>query len=111
VDASKEEEVYVRPPNRYLSTLRGISIYKDRAFARYKNNPLGTMLAYIQGLSPIEVRWYFSREEERVRAYILSICIFTFSVNEWHLIDAPETMTVPSRFPVRRLIQGLLIRL
>ena len=111
VDASKEEEVYVRPSNRYFSTLRGISIYNDRAFIRYKNNPFGTTLAYIQGLVPIQIRWYFSREEERVRAYFLSICVFTFSIKDWSLIENQETMTVASRFPVRRLVQGLLIRL
>ena len=110
VDASKEE-VYIRPSNRYFSTLRGISIYNDRAFVRYKNNPLGTTLAYIQGLAPVQIRWYFSRDEERVRAYLLSICVFTFSIKDWSLIEEKETMTVASSFPVRRLVQGLLIRL
>ena len=111
IDASKEEEVYVRPPNRYFSTLRGISIYGDRAFVRYKSNPLGTLMAYVQGLVPIQIRWYFSRDEEKVRAYFLSICVFTFSVKNWSLIETAETMTVASRFPARRLVQGLLIRL
>ena len=113
LDGSAEGDVRVRPEGGRLPTVRGISFVRGKAFLRYRASPLGVALAYIEGLQVIPVRLVGSeRSPDVYHVHVVGAWhLFDVDTRDWACCAPSEPLVAASRFPFRRLLLGLLLRL
>lgn len=113
VDVSEEEQVLMRPRDdvdAWLPTLGAVSIAGDKVFLRFEPTPTGILLAYLEGLTLFPLR-FLRGDGDVVKIFLLSVNVADFSVQGWQPCTEPTAMAVASRFPVRRLVLGTLLRM
>ena len=132
LDAAQEPRVLWRPPSsKWLAwSVRGVAVHGDVAFLRYRAAPLGVLLAYVEGLgvlaSRIEVE-RADRDDPDSRVTALRVILWgglhllRVECSDWiegknrgpRGASATTTTVVvsASRFPLRRLLLGLMLRL
>jgi len=118
LDGNAEEgTLYLRDAStEWLPTVRGLAVYGDRAYVRYRVSPLGLLLAYVEGLNLIPLRICRSETDARTFRVVLFGAAHVADLNilhddcGWKPCDSYESLFAASRFPFRRIILGVLLR-
>jgi hypothetical protein len=114
IDAAQEAERMFWRPGRY-NLIAGVAVYGDRAYIRYRGNVVGCLLAYLEGLSILPVRLTPCDADPNTTSFCVSL-FFLENVSVLHLdawVRREERVLVcaPGRFPYRRVLQGLILRM
>ena len=114
VDSTRENSLWLRPRDAPFPSVRGFSIYGNRAFIRYRAKPVGVLLAYLEGLGMIPIRFIRHGDESSFRVYFLG-ALYVYNINisneTYTLCSEHESLACASRFPFRRVLAGVLWRL
>ena len=106
------KNVYTRPNPQWLAeTFKGIAIHDGRAYLRYNTNPLGILLAYLEGLQLLPFHLTVRDDTLVDVSLIWSDRVYTVDLRDWNLADEDAAFSAASRFPFRRVLAGLAIRL
>ena len=104
--------VYLRPNPRWLAeTVKGIAVHDGRAYLRYNTNPLGILLAYVEGLQLLPFTLVVRDDTFVDVSFFWSDRVYSIDLREWAVADEDLAFSAASRFPFRRVLAGLAIRL
>lgn len=115
LDAHEEADRLYWRPGRH-NVIVGVAVYGDRAYLRYRCGPIGGLLSYLEGLSVLPMRIVACDEGD---APHMSFCVSVFCfenlsvlrVHEWPKRDDHVLVCATGRFPYRRILQGLILRM
>ena len=111
---SGKETVYLRPSSHDTMTysILGIAVHGKDAYLRYSTRPMGVLLAYLEGLQIIPYRMTYYADEHTVCVQLLWIeCLVKIPLQDWSRASPEISFSAASRFPARRILVGLLLRL
>lgn len=114
VTSGQEAHVLLRPAGHLWLTrsVLGIAIHGDDAYVRYSTRPLGVLLAYVEGLQVIPVRLRVDADARELRVQVAWVdALARFDLADWAPAPRAASFAAASRFPARRLLVGLLLRL
>lgn len=110
ITSGSAEQVLLRRNPGFLESFRGFAIHGSRAHLRFSPRPLGILLAYIEGLQLIPFELTVDGHVISLRVLWFDRCVVIDTIN-WSRADDDESFAAASRFPVRRIFAGLLLRM
>ena len=111
VHMSDATDEHVHPfPFRRVPTIVGVAVHENRVFLRYRATPLGILLAYLEGIFARLIHGIVCRDTITFQ-FTASFLSSRGPLTSEHACSSHESFACASRFPVRRIVLGILLRI